>query len=372
MADSPDGAASAFAMVEIDYFYEAGCPECEKIKDRILPELRERFAGMYLLRMHDISVMSNAVRMLAYRGKLRVSGNEPVWMVVDYGKVLNGYASIERGLFDAVSIGISGRMDPQWTPPRPIPVDWNRPAGTAADSMRGFLPAAIVIAGLADGVNPCAIGTLVFFVSVLSVSGMKGRSLLAAGLPFCAASFLAYTLMGLGFLRFLRALSGLHVLYRCAEFAIAAALLALAAISFRDAFLYARTGRESDMALRLGDGLRNRIHRLLREGARWPGIASASFVMGAVVTVLEAPCTGQGYIPALALMAKTGPSAWPAVGYLLLYNLMFVLPLAAVFALACRGAGTGRLVEFSRGNVPLAKALLGVMFLVLAVMILVF
>jgi len=37
----------------VDYFYEPGCSECEKIQTQILPALEVEFAGHYVLVKHD-------------------------------------------------------------------------------------------------------------------------------------------------------------------------------------------------------------------------------------------------------------------------------------------------------------------------------
>ena len=57
----------------------------------------------------------------------------------------------------------------------------------------------VAFAGLLDGLNPCAFATLIFFVSYLTLSGRKGRQVLAVGTAFTAGVFLAYLAVGLGF-----------------------------------------------------------------------------------------------------------------------------------------------------------------------------
>ncbi|MGD8997499.1 MAG: hypothetical protein PVH80_05275, partial [Anaerolineae bacterium] len=77
------------------------------------------------------------------------------------------------------------------------------------DRFRSFGAFTVVLAGLVDGLNPCAFATLVFFVSYLSLSGRKGREILAVGAAFTAGVFLAYFGVGLGFYRVLGMLGNL-------------------------------------------------------------------------------------------------------------------------------------------------------------------
>ena len=36
--------------VVIDYFYEEGCPDCLRVRSQVLPGLKERFEGFYVLK----------------------------------------------------------------------------------------------------------------------------------------------------------------------------------------------------------------------------------------------------------------------------------------------------------------------------------
>ena len=66
----------------------------------------------------------------------------------------------------------------------------------------------ILLAGLADGVNPCVFSTLIFFISLLSVAKVGGRKLAVTGTVYCLACFLAYLALGFGLLNFLKVFSG--------------------------------------------------------------------------------------------------------------------------------------------------------------------
>ena len=89
--------------VVIDYFFEYGCPDCERVKNQVLPELKTRFEGFYLIRDHDISAISNVPTLIAYQEKLNIVSNEPVCMVVDNRYGHNGFDAIKAGLFDCLN-----------------------------------------------------------------------------------------------------------------------------------------------------------------------------------------------------------------------------------------------------------------------------
>ncbi|MBN1673565.1 MAG: hypothetical protein JXR37_21140 [Kiritimatiellae bacterium] len=360
--------------VVIDYFYEPGCPECLAIGEDTLPRLKERFEGLYVLNRHDITIRSNVVALIRYQETLGIHENEPVCMIVDGVHVLNGFAAIQAGLADRVDEQIARRLAAA-VPPPAVPAE---SAAARAEGellrrrLRRFTLPAVLAAGLGDGINPCAISTLVFFMSLLSVAKVGGRRLVLVGASFCVASFVTYTGLGFGLLRALHLSRVFPWLRLGLDVVMVAALIVLALLSFRDAFRYRRTGRAQDIALRLPRRLKETVHRLVHRGVGARNLVLGGLFIGITVTALESVCTGQVYVPTLVLVVKTGESTARGLGYLLLYNIMFVVPLVAVFVLSCWGMRLEALLRWSRREVVGSKVLLGVLFIGLAVLIVVF
>jgi hypothetical protein len=92
-------------------------------------------------------------------------------------------------------------------------------------------------------------------------------------------------------------------------------------------------------------------------------------LIGVAVTVLESVCTGQVYVPTLVLVLHSGVGTGTAAGYLVLFNLLFILPLVIVLGLTWQGLRTARLLEWSRHHVVAGKCLLGMLFLAMAVLL---
>lgn len=361
--------ASNMPPVIIDYFYQGGCPDCLRIKSEIVPDLTTEYAGLYVLYARDLGIESNMIALLKYQDALRITGNEPVCMVVDYEDALNGFPAISRGLFERLDFRIAERLEPGWHPPVPIAVDITDSRGILAARARNFTLPAVIAAGLADSVNPCAVGTLVFLMSMLAVSGIKGRRLVLVGACFCLASFLVYTAIGFGLLRVVYACSGFPLVRQVIEIGMIALLTVLALLSFRDALRYAASGKADSVTLQLPSVLKTRIRSIIRAGIGARRLAVGAFLAGAAVTALESVCTGQEYLPTLVLMVKSGMATPRLASYLLLYNLLFIVPLIVVVTLTCFGVGTDTLLAWSRRNVVPAKVLLGILFVGLAVLI---
>ncbi|MFO7870956.1 MAG: hypothetical protein R6V03_05935 [Kiritimatiellia bacterium] len=356
--------SGGISPVVIDYFYEQGCSECRKVDSLIKPELGDRFEGFYILREHDLGAVSNVLLLAAYQEELRIAENRPVYMVVDYRRAFSGFNEIEAGLLTAVETAIERRLRPEYKQPEPVRVPPGGEDGLdlLARRVESFTLPVVAVAGFLDGLNPCATASLVFFMSVLVVSGVRGRVLLVTGISFCAASFAVYTAIGFGLAGALHAFSGFHVFRRSVELALTAILFVLAFLSFRDAFRYRARRDPEAVTLRLPVRIKRRIHALMRSGLGTRSPAVGGFVIGTAVTVLESVCTGQVYVPTLVLIIRNDALRTRAWQYLLLYNLMFVTPLAAVFLVTYLGVTTEKLLFWSRRNVPAVKILLGCLF----------
>ncbi|OVE75494.1 hypothetical protein BVX97_04385, partial [bacterium E08(2017)] len=381
--------------VIIDYFYEPGCPECLKVKKQIMPVLEERFDTFYVLNRYDVGITTNVILLAQYQKELGIDDNESVSMYVDYQHAFNGFTAIKKGLFDRMDQSVAERMESGWKAPKPIRI----PEGelgdmkVVSDRVKGFTGIAVILAGLADGINPCAVATLVFLMSVLMITQRReGRRVLLIGIPYIVASFVTYTALGFGLLRALHLMEGLETVRAIIEWLLLAMLVVFAVLSFRDAFRFSKSGKASDVTLQLPDKTKKLIHKVIRGNVRgdnitqsrtslpprrregWQGerrgweLVIAGLIVGVLVTALESVCTGQVYVPTLALMIKEGQGTSRVWRYLLTYNVMFVMPLVVVFTLVYFGMRTEALVEWSKRNVVVSKCLLGVLFIVLALL----
>ena len=334
--------------VTIDYFYETGCPACNRVKEQVLPELKERYEGFYVLNNHDVGEKSNVIMLVAYQNKLGVTSNEPVCIVVDYQYVFNGFDAIKTGLLPCIDKGVSERLAPDWKPPKPITISSDNSFRIADARIHRFTLSAVIMAGFLDGINHCAISTIVFFMSLLTVSKLHGKAFLLMAVPFCIASFLTYFLIGLGLLRVFHSLSGVTYIRSGLNIAIISILVILAILSFRDGFLYWRTSNPRDVAVKLPGAITAKIHGIMRAGIAGRSLIAAGLITGALVTALEGVCTGQVYVPTLVMLAKSGQEQGRAVSYLLVYNLVSDIPLITILILTYFGMKTQTLIDWSK------------------------
>jgi len=361
--------ASVGELILIELFAENGCDTCARLKREVFPEFELSYAGGYRWQERDIAAPTNYLRLVQWFKRMDIKDNPPVLIVLDGREALAGFEAIRDGLGAAMERAIEARLagavpagaGRELEPPDP---------GILRRHVEGFTLAGVLVAAAVDSINPCMVATLVFFLSLLSVSHMGARRMLLAGGAFVAACYATYFLLGLGLFAGLRAMTAVRWIRWIFDAVILAMLSVFAVVSFLDAARYRRTGRPGSVVLKLPDSLQRRIHEVMKRGLHTRRLVAGGLGVGVLVTLMESVCTGQVYIPALALMIRSGQSvAWCSM-YLALYNLVFVLPLVILLGLTCVGIGIPALVEWSRRNVVISKTLLGLFFAGMAAMML--
>ena len=226
----------------------------------------------------------------------------------------------------------------------------------------------VLLAGLADGFNPCAFSIIIVLAGILAVGGRKRRARLLGGWAFCIASFFTYMAMGLGLMRVLRTLEGMRLFYDIVMTMLSITLFILGFLSVRDAFRYRKEKVSSAIALQLPDKVKRLIRVVAETSWSGPSVVVTGFGCGFLVTLLDSLCTGQIYVPVLALISRE-VEAWRSFMLLAVYNLAFIAPLIVIFILAAKGADSERMSRWSKRNVFPSKIAMGIVFAILGVLV---
>ena len=242
--------------------------------------------------------------------------------------------------------------------------------GEASDEIvsrfNAFGTLAVASAGLLDGINPCAFATIVFFISYMSLVGRGRKEMLVAGGAFAAAVFVTYLLLGMGLLRFLSFLNEFSVVAKCVYLLAAIGTFALAFLSLYDAYK-AKQGKIKEITLQLPKSLKQRIHKVIREQTRTSGVVIGALVIGFAISVLELVCTGQVYLPTITFVMGFEGMRAHALAYLILYNLMFIVPLLVVFGFVYWGTTSMQLGGVLQRHLMPVKLGTGVLLFGLAI-----
>lgn len=184
----------------------------------------------------------------------------------------------------------------------------------------------VTVAGLVDGINPCAIGMMVMLLGYLLVFAKQPERVWKTGALYILTVFATYLVVGLGLYNLVSGLDlsgGARVL----NWVVGGVLFAAGVIQFKD-FL----GIEGGPHLRIPTASKERLQGLV-EKVSYP----ATIVLAVLVTLLETPCSLPIYVGTATILAQSGMAFPLVVLYFLYYNFLFVLPLILVLVVLWRG-----------------------------------
>lgn len=349
-------------------FYSPGCHRCMEIKNKILPEIEKKFKGKIQLEYRDIDDIENYKLLLGLEKShgANIANALPVFYFE--GNFLNGQG---LGLRERLVSLIWGALR--------LPLPKTKGGLVAIDLIerfQNFEPLAVVSAGLIDGINPCAFTVIVFFISFLALQGYQKRELIVIGLSFILSVFLTYLLIGIGIFGFLYRLQNFWLVARIFNIGIGIFSIMLGVLAIYDFFEFKKTGKTEGLVLQIPQTIKNQIHAVIglhyrkhkdskiheNLGRPVTRLILSALITGFLVSILEAVCTGQVYLPTITFVLKTSPLKLQALGFLLLYNLMFILPLLVIFILALFGTTSEQFSRFLKRHILTVKIVMAVLF----------
>ncbi|NLE75286.1 MAG: hypothetical protein GX605_00860 [Chloroflexi bacterium] len=359
-ATAPTASATPSPLA-LAYFYEVGCGECDRVSNDLnylkskYPQLEAEVFDVneqaalneWLSQWYGVPPARRLTTPVVFVGDDYLIGEQVTLQALE--TVIQRYA--DRG---------AAAVWKDWDPQKQAEA-----SSQIVERFRSMGVVTVILAALVDGLNPCAFATLILFISYLAISGRKGREILIVGLAFALGFFVTYLLVGVGLLKFLAALPFLKEIGRWIYLVTAVICLALAGLSFYD-YLKARREQTGEMTLSLPLGLRRRINRIIRQNVGRGALALTSLGAGFAISLIELACTGQVYLPTILFVLGVPELKARAVFYLVLYNLIFILPLVVVFVLAYLGTTSEKLQVFVSRQTKTIKLATALLFLLLA------
>ncbi|OGV57478.1 MAG: hypothetical protein A2X45_18125 [Lentisphaerae bacterium GWF2_50_93] len=246
-----------------------------------------------------------------------------------------------------------------------IPSDDLEKAGESIRKRFSIMSLGIVsVAGLLDGVNPCAFATIIFLLSYLQLTKRSSSQIAQVGIAFILGVFIAYFCLGLGLVEIVTRLASLRSLGKILNWGLAAFSLVIMVLSIRDGVLCLK-GNLKDISLQLPDFLKTGIHAVIRKGARHSHFVIAAFIVGIVISFLELACTGQVYAPTIMYMVQESGMTGKALAFMIIYNLAFILPLVIIFIMSYLGMKSSSLAVFMGKHAAAVKFCTALLFLII-------
>ena len=309
-------------------FHSLSCHACVEAKQKVLPGLEQEFKDRVSFEYRDIGETDNYKMLMGLLQKRGAGLKFQVPLFYFNGRILKSDAHLKDNLKGFILKGLKGK-----------PSVLEEVSGDLVAYFKSFAPAAIIIAGLEDGINPCAFTVIVFFMSFLTAQGYRKRELILIGSAFIFTVFLTYLGIGLGIFNFLYRFKGFWLVSNLVNSIVGMLSILFGIFALYDFIKFKRTGSTEGLLLQLPKPIKDSIHKVIgffhrrsaqeRQDQPLPGLNKLIFsaiASGFLVSLLEAVCTGQVYLPTISFVLKSTPLKFQALGYLLLYNIMFIIP----------------------------------------------
>lgn len=180
----------------------------------------------------------------------------------------------------------------------------------------------IISLAAVDAVNPCALAVIAMvLVALLLQNPTKKKRVLLGGLAFTLAVFILYFLYGLIMIQFFSHLipeTGAISNYIFKGFGVLAICLGL--LNIKDFLKYKPGGIGTEMPMKMRPKVKSIIKKITSP--------KGAFIIGLFVTLFLLPCTIGPYIIASGKLSVL--KFLQTIPWLLIYNIIFILPMLAI------------------------------------------
>ncbi len=324
--------------VTVEYFYIPGCQKCEKATP-VVENVIKSYGDRVKFSMYNANEEGRELA-IKYQipGTPSVVINKDKERIISYESYEGDTARLEAVLKEAIdkaNISISA-------------------PNASSDSKIVLSVPSVFVVGFLAGFNPCLLAILAFIASVTLATTGRRRNVLLIVLMFSLGIFATYLIVGIGLLRIIQQSPSLQDTIRIA---LVMLIGFLGLWHVYDAY-HLRKNTESSFYtpkafIRLTESVTKKMS------------LPASFFMGALFSLIKAPCVGAVYFVILD-MVRSGDSS--GILYLAAYNFGVVFPVLILGAAIAFGLNPERVEKFRKERRSEMRLLTGVTLLIIAIL----
>lgn len=207
-------------------------------------------------------------------------------------------------------------------------------------------------AALADSINPCAFAVMLLLLTAILSRHQSRRKTLLAGILFAFAVFLSYFAMWLGLFSALATMNNTFIL----KLVVGILWILVWLANLKDYFWYGKW-----FVMEVPFSRRPKMQDMIdKVSSPW-----WAFVIWLLVSIFLLPCSSWPYFTILGyLSAESKELHTRGYIYLLVYNLIFILPMAIIAILVAFGYSTvDKLAKIKHTNTKLIHLIVGLLML---------
>lgn len=212
----------------------------------------------------------------------------------------------------------------------------------------------LLVSAVLDSVHPCSFSILLITIAFLFGIQLSRKKILQLGGTYIAGIFTAYFLIGLGILKVLHLFDTPHFMGK-----LGATLL----ITFGVVNLINRFFPRFPLKLKI-PGVAHGVMGKLMDKASFPAV----FGLGLLVGICQFPCMGGPYLMVIGLL-KDQVTYMSGFGYLLLYNLILIIPLVAVLFVSADKMLVDKVQLWKRDNLGTVRLWTGIGMIIIGILI---
>ena len=319
--------------VTVEYFYIPGCLKCEKATP-VVENVIISYGSMVKFLKYNANEEG---RELAIKYQLpgvpSVIINEDKEMLISYESYGGDTAKLETLLREAINKG-------------------SAPATNISTEKIALSVPSVLVVGFLAGFNPCLLAILAFIASITLATTGRRRNVLLIVIMFSLGIFVTYLIVGVGLLRIIEESPLLQETIR----SVLVALIGILGLwHVYDAY-HLRKNTESSFYtpkafIRLTESVTKKVS------------LPASFFIGAMFSLIKAPCVGAVYFVILD-MVRSGEGA--GFLYIAAYNLGVVLPVLVLGVAIAFGLNPEKVERFRKERRAAMRLVTGATLIIIA------
>ncbi len=212
----------------------------------------------------------------------------------------------------------------------------------------------VLVSALLDSVHPCSFSILLITIAFLFGIQMTRKKILQIGGAYIAGIFSAYLLIGLGILKVLHLFDTPHFMGKLG----ATLLIVFGVINILNEFF-----PKFPIKLKIPSVFHTAMGRLMERTS-----FLAAFGLGLLVGICQFPCMGGPYLMVIGLL-RDQVTYFRGFGYLVLYNLILTLPLAAVLWITADKTIVDKVQAWKKSNMKGVKFWAGLAMITIGILI---
>ncbi|CAG0978486.1 MAG: cytochrome c-type biogenesis protein [Candidatus Methanoperedens nitroreducens] len=324
----------------VEYFYITGCQKCEQATPVVEALMKSYGSRVSFVKINAKEEGRDLAIQYRIPGTPSIVINKDSKNLISYESYNGDTAKLEDILKEAIDKAPISKKTPEI-------------AQSDNDKLILSVPSVFVVGFLA-GFNPCLLAILAFIASVTLATTGKRRNVLLIVLMFTLGIFVTYLIVGIGLLRIVDEAPGLQAGIKN-FLVVVIGILGLWHVYDAN---HLRKNTESSFYtpkafIRLTESVTKKVS------------LPASFFMGALFSLIKAPCVGAVYFLILDMVRKGEGTGYL---YLAAYNFGVVLPVLVLGGAIAFGLDPGKVEKFRKDKRVMMRLVTGVTLLTIAVL----